>query len=136
MNETHIVIRLLRMYIQRNWEFGSALSKLRNFGGPGGLIPNPLSVRHCSVVNCVCVHVPPSAPEHLLPLVGSRCPSLAVTGARRSALRYWRVGVLEDDRLMVRGQDCGVGCGNAVFPNLWFRLRTCGISLITVWQLL
>jgi hypothetical protein len=26
---------LLRMYFPRNWEFGSALSKLRNFGGWG-----------------------------------------------------------------------------------------------------
>jgi hypothetical protein len=33
MNETHILIRLLRMYIPRKWEFGSALAKLRNFGG-------------------------------------------------------------------------------------------------------
>jgi hypothetical protein len=43
MNETRILIRLLRMYIQRNWEFGSALAKLRNFGrvGGGGLGLNP-----------------------------------------------------------------------------------------------
>jgi hypothetical protein len=27
--------RLLRMYFPWNWEFGSALSKLRNFGGRG-----------------------------------------------------------------------------------------------------
>jgi hypothetical protein len=33
MNETHILIRLLWMYIPRNWEFGSALAKLRNFEG-------------------------------------------------------------------------------------------------------
>jgi hypothetical protein len=33
MNETHILVRLLRMYIPRNWEFGSALAKLRNFEG-------------------------------------------------------------------------------------------------------
>jgi hypothetical protein len=32
MNEAHILIRLLWMYIPRNWEFGSALAKLRNFG--------------------------------------------------------------------------------------------------------
>jgi hypothetical protein len=32
MNETRILITLLRMYIARNWEFGSALSKLRNLG--------------------------------------------------------------------------------------------------------
>jgi hypothetical protein len=36
MNEIHILIRLLRMYIPRNWEFGSALAKLRNFGRGGG----------------------------------------------------------------------------------------------------
>jgi hypothetical protein len=36
MSETRILIRLLRMYFPRNWEFGSALSKLRNFGGGGG----------------------------------------------------------------------------------------------------
>jgi hypothetical protein len=33
MSETRILIRLLRLYFPRNWEFGSALSKLRNFGG-------------------------------------------------------------------------------------------------------
>jgi hypothetical protein len=33
MSETRIFITLLRMYFLRNWEFGSALSKLRNFGG-------------------------------------------------------------------------------------------------------
>jgi hypothetical protein len=33
MSETRILIRLLQMYFPRNWEFGSALSKLRNFGG-------------------------------------------------------------------------------------------------------
>jgi hypothetical protein len=32
MSETRILIRLLRMYFPRNWEFSSALSKLRNFG--------------------------------------------------------------------------------------------------------
>jgi hypothetical protein len=41
MNEAHILIRLLWMYIPRNWEFGSALAKLRNFGG-GGLKPQTL----------------------------------------------------------------------------------------------
>jgi hypothetical protein len=37
MNETRILIRLLRMYFPRNWEFGSALSKLRKYGGGGGV---------------------------------------------------------------------------------------------------
>jgi hypothetical protein len=41
MNETHILIRLLQMYIPRNWEFGSALAKLRNF--VGGFEPPPTS---------------------------------------------------------------------------------------------
>jgi hypothetical protein len=44
MSETRILIRLLRMKFPRNWEFGSALSKLRNFGGVGP--PKPPSVRH------------------------------------------------------------------------------------------
>ena len=35
MSESRILVRLLRMYFPRNWEFGSALSKLRNFGGGG-----------------------------------------------------------------------------------------------------
>jgi hypothetical protein len=39
INETHILIRLLRMYIPRNWEFGSALAKPRNFGWGRGLKP-------------------------------------------------------------------------------------------------
>jgi hypothetical protein len=36
MNETRILIRLLQMYIPRNWEFGLALAKLRNFRRGGG----------------------------------------------------------------------------------------------------
>jgi hypothetical protein len=35
MSETRVLIWLLRMYFLRNKEFGSALSKLRNFGGRG-----------------------------------------------------------------------------------------------------
>jgi hypothetical protein len=33
MSETRILITLLRLYFPWNWEFGSDLSKLRNFGG-------------------------------------------------------------------------------------------------------
>ena len=33
ISESCILVRLLRMYFPRNWEFGSDLSKLRNFGG-------------------------------------------------------------------------------------------------------
>jgi hypothetical protein len=33
MSETHILIRFLWMYFPRTWEFGSALSKLRDFKG-------------------------------------------------------------------------------------------------------
>jgi hypothetical protein len=40
MNETHILIRLLQMYIPQNWEFGSALAKLWNFRG--GVLNSPL----------------------------------------------------------------------------------------------
>jgi hypothetical protein len=39
MGETRILIGLLGMYFPQNWEFSSAVSKLRNFGG--GL--NPLT---------------------------------------------------------------------------------------------
>jgi hypothetical protein len=46
MSETHIFIRLLSMHFPRNWEFGSALSKLRNFGGRGFEIPNTPSERY------------------------------------------------------------------------------------------
>jgi hypothetical protein len=47
MSETRILIRLLLMYFPQNWEFGSALSKLQNFGG-GGLTHTPSpKVRHC-----------------------------------------------------------------------------------------
>jgi hypothetical protein len=43
------------MYFPRNWEFGSALSKLRNnFGGVWTPKPPPPRVRQCSVV---CKHV-------------------------------------------------------------------------------
>jgi hypothetical protein len=33
MSETRILIRLLQMYIPRNWEFGQDFSKLQNFRG-------------------------------------------------------------------------------------------------------
>jgi hypothetical protein len=42
MSETRILITLLRMYFPWNWEFGSALSQLRNFGvgvGVGSMNP-------------------------------------------------------------------------------------------------
>jgi hypothetical protein len=45
-NETRILIRLLRMYIPRNLEFGSALSKLRNFGV--GVEPPQTSPRYAT----------------------------------------------------------------------------------------
>jgi hypothetical protein len=48
MNETHILIRLLWMYIPPNWEFGSALAKLRNFGG--GLTPLGTPLRQYGVI--------------------------------------------------------------------------------------
>ena len=41
MSESRILVRLLRMYFPRNWEFGSALSKLRNFRGGGFERPKP-----------------------------------------------------------------------------------------------
>jgi hypothetical protein len=37
MSESHILIWLLRMYFPQNWKFGSALSKLRNFGKGWGV---------------------------------------------------------------------------------------------------
>ena len=40
MSESRILVRLLRMYFPRNWEFGSALSKRRNFGG-WGVVEHP-----------------------------------------------------------------------------------------------
>jgi hypothetical protein len=44
-----ILIRLLRIYFPRNWEFGSALSKLWNLGGIWTTqTPPPPSVHHCS----------------------------------------------------------------------------------------
>jgi hypothetical protein len=45
MGETRILIRLLWMYFLRTWEFGSALSKVQNFGGIEPPTPPP-SVRH------------------------------------------------------------------------------------------
>jgi hypothetical protein len=39
MSETRILIRLLWIYFPRNWEFGSALSKILNFGGGEGEHP-------------------------------------------------------------------------------------------------
>jgi hypothetical protein len=45
MSESRILVRLLWMYFPRNWEFGSALSKLWNFGGfkhPNPTLGTPL----------------------------------------------------------------------------------------------
>jgi hypothetical protein len=49
MSETRILIRLLGMYFPRNWEFGSALSTLRNLGGGGVWTPKPPLGSHCAV---------------------------------------------------------------------------------------
>jgi hypothetical protein len=46
MNETRILIRLLQMYIPRNWELGTALAKLRNFRGGLNPLSTPLSIRN------------------------------------------------------------------------------------------
>jgi hypothetical protein len=40
------LLGLLEMYFPQNWEFGSALSKLLNSGGGGGVNPQPPLVRH------------------------------------------------------------------------------------------
>jgi hypothetical protein len=64
MSETRILIRLLRMYFPWNWEFGSALSKLRNLGGeslnaptPLGtpLIQNTVTARHYPIYSAIIV---------------------------------------------------------------------------------
>jgi hypothetical protein len=47
MSETHILVRLLWLYFPRNWEFGSALSKLRNFCGVGLNPPSPPPLLVC-----------------------------------------------------------------------------------------
>jgi hypothetical protein len=52
MNETHILIRLLQMYIPQNREFGSALAKLRNLGG--GSSPPPFGMP-LARINALCV---------------------------------------------------------------------------------
>jgi hypothetical protein len=53
MSEPRILIRLLRMCFPRNWEFGSFLSKRRNFGGWGWTLtpPPPRYATGCTVWN-------------------------------------------------------------------------------------
>jgi hypothetical protein len=46
MSESHNIVRLLWMYFPWNWEFGSALSKLRNFGREVEYLKPAPSVRH------------------------------------------------------------------------------------------
>jgi hypothetical protein len=53
MSETRILISLLRMYFPRNWEFGSALSKLRNLGEGGLNPPNPTLGTPLLVHKCI-----------------------------------------------------------------------------------
>jgi hypothetical protein len=45
MSKTRILIRLLRVYFPWNWEFGSALSKLRNFGTPLSTVSNKGNIK-------------------------------------------------------------------------------------------
>ena len=94
MSESHILVRLLRIQFPRNWEFGSALSKLRNFGGfepPPLGTPLPESQRASSCVIKLChsadsdgtkqtshslTHTHPptrslTAPQRTLPLIHS-----------------------------------------------------------------
>jgi hypothetical protein len=44
------------MYIPRNWEFGSALAKLQNFGREGGC-SNPLPSRYATVLHSISNHI-------------------------------------------------------------------------------
>jgi hypothetical protein len=46
MSETRVLIRLLRMYFPRNWEFGSVLSKPR-YGTDGLVFPMVQIVLRC-----------------------------------------------------------------------------------------
>jgi hypothetical protein len=74
MGEIRNLIRLLRKYFPRNWEFGSDLSKLRNFGMGVGLtslntprhatggLPNEILdqqhksfLTHCPGVDACCI---------------------------------------------------------------------------------
>jgi hypothetical protein len=83
MNETRIVIRLLRMYIPRNWEFGSALEKLRNFGGFEH--PNPLRY---------ATPTPPPIWEALaksLYITQQGCRTLRSVGRPEASLLYFQV---------------------------------------------
>jgi hypothetical protein len=54
MNETRILIRLLRMYIPRNWEFGSTLAKFR---GEGGFDPPTTTPPFGTPLYCEDLHV-------------------------------------------------------------------------------
>jgi hypothetical protein len=58
MSETRILIRLWQMYIPWNWEFVSAFSKLRNFGGGGVETPNPPPTGYASA------HINPLSGQH------------------------------------------------------------------------
>jgi hypothetical protein len=49
------MIRLVRMYIPLNWEFGSALAKLRNFGG--SLTPQPPHPPYANVMKNADCHL-------------------------------------------------------------------------------
>jgi hypothetical protein len=51
MGETCILIGLLRMYFPRNWEFGSALSKLGISSGGGGEFKPPTPRRYTPGLN-------------------------------------------------------------------------------------
>jgi hypothetical protein len=58
------------MYFPRNWEFGSALSKLRNFGGGGLNPPNPSLVTPLAMVTVVVIAIVIVVNESIVTIFG------------------------------------------------------------------
>jgi hypothetical protein len=86
MNETRILIRLLQLYFQRNWELGPAFEKIRNFGGFEH--PNPLLCRPVMKVGGQ-LHAPgrSTSPNDPIPIMQQTCLASQVsTSAEHLAL--------------------------------------------------
>jgi hypothetical protein len=96
MNETRILIRLLRMYIPQNWEFGSALLKLWISGGfehPKPPYGTPLPF---SAITVACNHVRASCylflPKQMIPFalsLDSDGNKYVVSTSIRAVTKHW-----------------------------------------------
>jgi hypothetical protein len=73
------------MYIPRNWEFGSALSRLINFGGGGGMVEHPHPRYATDLKN-----PPPPPVSHTVPILSQTSQTLFQFLATVRSVCVWK----------------------------------------------